>query len=187
MYEGGRDCRKKTAGMNNDIAAGIDGPHHRFYAGIGEMASREDFNWHTGQDGKGKRELRPTGKSATRSARGRRSAGVVRRLVAEAEQCDVLATVGEITGHDQTTSIIQRKLKEHHGYRYNYDLPPVDEGVDTDIEETPLFVDNGRPVTLVARNLSKHFTHKGGSLRPSMRSALPLPNNNLSRSWVPAA
>ena len=45
------------------------------------------------------------------------------------------------------------------------DLTPTDEGVDTDIEETPLFVNNGRPVTLVARNLSKHFTHKGGIIK----------------------
>ena len=40
------------------------------------------------------------------------------------------------------------------------DLTSVDEGEDTDIEETPLFVQNGRPVTIVAQNLSKHFTHK---------------------------
>ncbi len=46
----------------------------------------------------------------------------------------------------------------------NTDLTPVDGGEDEElieIPETALSVPNGRPVTIVAEGLSKHFTHKG--------------------------
>lgn len=36
-------------------------------------------------------------------------------------------------------------------------LTSVEEGEDTDIEETPLFVQNGRPVTIVAQNFEQTF------------------------------
>jgi putative ABC transport system ATP-binding protein/macrolide transport system ATP-binding/permease protein len=44
-------------------------------------------------------------------------------------------------------------------------LIPMDEGEDEEFEETPLSVQNGKPVTIVARGLSKHFTHKGGVIK----------------------
>src|SRR5579871_3022482 len=52
---------------------------------------------------------------------------------------------------------------ESEGIRMDTDLTPVHEGEDEVFEETPLqpvSLEAGKAVTIVARDLSKHFTHK---------------------------
>ncbi len=52
----------------------------------------------------------------------------------------------------------------------NRDLTSVDKGEDEEFEETltpaeSMFAQNGKPVTIVAENLSKYFTNKGGEIK----------------------